>query len=90
MIRLLLLAIFGFLIYVLLTAVMRSLRGGTRPTATSGGHPEKTAGGEAMVKDPACGTYLPQSDALRARIAGRDEFFCSERCRDAWRARPDS
>jgi hypothetical protein len=30
-----------------------------------------------LVKDPVCGTYVPQETALRAR----DQFFCSEECR---------
>ncbi len=33
-----------------------------------------------LVKDPVCGTYVPQESALSAR----GEFFCSEACRDQW------
>lgn len=90
MIRMLLLVIFGFLIYVMISAVLRIFRVGAPSTESSTKRPEKSAGGETMVKDPECGTYLPQGDALRARIDGREEFFCSETCRDAYRSRPDS
>jgi hypothetical protein len=33
--------------------------------------------GGHLVKDPICGTFVPQNTALQAR----DEFFCSEECR---------
>ncbi|RME37531.1 MAG: YHS domain-containing protein, partial [Deltaproteobacteria bacterium] len=48
--------------------------------------PEKSAGGEEMVQDPVCGTYVPASDAVWARIGGKRLCFCSEECRDAYRA----
>ena len=34
-----------------------------------------------MVKDEACQTYLPRSEALRDVIDGREYFFCSKDCR---------
>jgi hypothetical protein len=30
-----------------------------------------------LVKDPVCGTYIPQATAIQAG----DQFFCSEECR---------
>jgi hypothetical protein len=30
-----------------------------------------------LVKDPVCGTYIPEASAIRAG----DQFFCSEECR---------
>ena len=36
--------------------------------------------GEIMVEDPQCGTYLPQSDAIKATIAGKQHYFCSKEC----------
>jgi len=30
-----------------------------------------------LVKDPVCGTYIPQATAIRVG----EEFFCSEECR---------
>jgi uncharacterized protein len=33
-----------------------------------------------MVKDPNCGTYIPRESAIRARIDGREYFFCSKEC----------
>ncbi|MFH1058206.1 MAG: YHS domain-containing protein [Pseudomonadota bacterium] len=39
---------------------------------------------DVMVQDPQCGTYLPQHEALRTMIQGRERYFCSEACRDAF------
>lgn len=87
MIRLLLLVLFVFVIYAMLSAVLRIFRG----TSVLNQPPpaEKSRDGEQMVKDPQCGTYLPRSDALSAKVAGQEVFFCSEACRDAYRARPE-
>jgi hypothetical protein len=41
-------------------------RDGARPTT-----------GGRLVRDPVCGTYVPEQTALSAR----NEFFCSEECR---------
>lgn len=35
-----------------------------------------------MVRDPVCGTFVPESSALAARIEGRSKHFCSKECRD--------
>ena len=43
----------------------------TGATAGSAGH---------LVKDPVCGTYVPEATALHAG----DQFFCSEDCRHKW------
>ena len=79
MIRLLLLAIFFFLLYTLWSALTHLLpRRPDRP-------PEKTDQGEDMVRDPQCGTYLPRGDALTRTVKGKRYYFCSPECRDAFR-----
>ena len=40
----------------------------------------------ALVKDPVCGTYVVRERALSASAGGETGFFCSDRCRDTWRA----
>ena len=40
------------------------------------------AGTGHLVKDPVCGTYVPQQTALSAR----NQFFCSEECRSKYLA----
>jgi hypothetical protein len=37
---------------------------------------------EDLVQDPVCRTYVPRSRVVSARIAGREEHFCSTACRD--------
>lgn len=34
-----------------------------------------------MVKDEACGTYVPNETAIREVIDGEERFFCSKDCR---------
>lgn len=35
---------------------------------------------EDLVEDPCCHAYLPLSQAYRASIDGKPEYFCSEKC----------
>lgn len=79
MIKLLILALFGFLAYTFYTMLRRSLTGGP-----PGAPREKTRQGEEMVRDPQCGTYVPRGDALEKIVNGRKYYFCSARCRDAF------
>jgi uncharacterized protein len=41
---------------------------------------------EDLVLDPVCHTYVPRSRAVLARVAGREEHFCSAECRDKAKA----
>ncbi|MDY0268532.1 YHS domain-containing protein [Trichloromonas sp.] len=82
MIKLLIFALLGFLAYTFYTLLRRSLGGGTPAIP-----PEKTRQGEEMVRDPQCGTYLPKGDALEEIIDGERYYFCSARCRDAFKAK---
>jgi hypothetical protein len=59
--------------YAALTMVRRLLlaftpAGQVGPRTTEAGH---------LVKDPVCGTYIPQATAIQAG----EHFFCSEECR---------
>ncbi len=38
-----------------------------------------------MVQDPNCEVYIPESEAIRATIDGRDHCFCSEKCAAEYR-----
>jgi uncharacterized protein len=79
---------------VLLIFVLRALNGlwggimeglGAAPRSGTGGVP---ASGVHMVRDPVCGTFVVPGRALSLAV-GRDIlYFCSTRCRDAYRARP--
>jgi len=53
----------------------------------SGGAPRRSGRpAEDLVRDRICNTYVPRSHALTAKVAGREEHFCSEACRDRARA----
>jgi uncharacterized protein len=49
------------------------------------GPPER---GVQMVRDPVCGTFLPPANAVSlSERDGTVRHFCSEKCRDAYKAR---
>lgn len=43
--------------------------------------------GVPMVRDPVCGTFIVREHAVTLSEGSRPLFFCSTRCRDAYRAR---
>ena len=44
--------------------------------------------GVKMVRDPVCGTFLPPSNAVSLTERGGEvRYFCSEKCREAYKAR---
>ena len=46
----------------------------------------RTTGGEDLVEDPLCHTYVPLSDAYKASANGKIYYFCSQKCVDEFRA----
>lgn len=82
MIKLLLFAIFAFLVYTVVSTVLRLFRS---PQGPSSSHPPSRESGESMVKDPVCGTYLPQGEAISLRRGGVEHYFCSTECRDRFK-----
>jgi uncharacterized protein len=48
--------------------------------------PERSGG--TLVRDPHCGTYVPQSRAIASRSGIETLYFCSAACRDAYERRP--
>ena len=40
-----------------------------------------------LVRDPVCGTFVVPDRALSLAVGREQHFFCSARCRDAYRAR---
>jgi YHS domain-containing protein len=41
-------------------------------------------GGEDLVEDPVCHTYVPLSQAFRKEISGNDYYFCSKQCSEKY------
>jgi hypothetical protein len=42
--------------------------------------------GGMLVRDPHCGTYVPESRALALGSGDSAQYFCSAECRDAYTA----
>ncbi|MDP2839299.1 MAG: hypothetical protein Q8O11_04520 [Syntrophales bacterium] len=45
----------------------------------------RTAGGEDLVEDPICHTYVPIGDACRTQIDGKTVYFCSPKCLEQYK-----
>jgi len=41
-------------------------------------------GGE-MIRDPACGVYIPKAKAVEGRVRGSTHYFCSPECLEKYR-----
>jgi YHS domain-containing protein len=78
--RLLLVLIGGYILYKVLwkgEPLFRIKRKQRTP------HPQKPL--EEMKKDPICGTYIPENQALKYRTGGETYYFCSEECKTKFR-----
>jgi YHS domain-containing protein len=82
------------LLFVLVLLALRAfgrLLAGVIAGASPGGGPSRSGPpqrGVQMVRDPVCGTFLPPGSAvsLTART-GAVLYFCSDKCRDAYKSR---
>jgi YHS domain-containing protein len=43
-----------------------------------------SVGGEDLVEDPVCHTYVPLSQAFKKEILGNDYYFCSKQCSEKY------
>jgi YHS domain-containing protein len=71
-------------LYYLFKGLFRS-KGGGRSSPRRSTDGARSAAGHELVKDPYCQTYIPKDTALRARIGGRERFFCSRECMEKYR-----
>ena len=58
----------------------------TRPLAPARRSQPLQRTGGTLVRDPHCGTYIPESRALTVRASSGPLHFCSAACRDEWTA----
>jgi YHS domain-containing protein len=65
-------AYIAFLIYRFITNIRRRIRPAPQSKPRLSG---------VMVKDEACGVYVPREDALRDVVGEKEYFFCSKDCR---------
>jgi hypothetical protein len=71
------------LLRLVVRAVARAFSPGpARPRAAAPPSSPQVQPPEDLVLDRVCQTHVPRSRALVARVAGREEPFCSPACRD--------
>lgn len=80
--------ILRFLLAVLLIRAVWRLLVGIVQGMTTASAPRRTRGeaAVALVRDPVCGTFVVPSRALTLGRGEKTRYFCSERCRDEYRA----
>ena len=76
MLKLLLYLGLGYMAYLVIKPVARSL--GLWPQAPR--PVEKDQEPDVLVQDPVCKTFIPRREALKAEKGGVSHFFCSEGC----------
>lgn len=81
------LLLWGIRIVILLLVVryVASLFSRSTPAPRRRGRPRvpERAGG-TLVRDPQCGTFVPESGSLSLQRDGATLHFCSSACRDGW------
>jgi len=76
MVRLLLFAVLGYILFRLLWSAVKGMfvgMGYQPPGAT-----DQSVG---LVRDPVCGTFVLPSTALTSGSGSNTRYFCSEKCR---------
>ena len=73
MARLILYALFFLFSYFVLRLLFK---GGVSKRLRTGSEREP----EELVQDPCCQTYVSKRIAVRRKIAGKDYYFCGEKC----------
>ena len=68
--------ILGYLLYLVVRAVARSL--GLWPEARRPVARDREP--DVLVQDPVCQTFIPRKEALKAEKDGKVYFFCSDGC----------
>ncbi len=87
--------LWGLLLLLIFRALGRLIRGiaqGADSASDAGprrgpARPPAPARGEAMVRDPVCGTFVVPSRAIAEKTRDGLQHFCSEACRQKYLAR---
>lgn len=84
MIRFLVLALVGLLVFLLVRAVVAALVSGVSGRARGARAPRALR--DELVKDPVCETYVPRRSALTRTAGGATYYFCGPVCAEKFRA----
>lgn len=81
-IRLLRWIIIGILVYFLFKFLFKG-----KPSGIFGKKGKTSSSGylEEMKKDPVCGTYIPESQAIKMNWKQETVYFCSKKCQDEFK-----
>lgn len=87
LLRVVLVLLLGMLVARALRKLLAGIVAGASPQqGRRDGPPER---GVQMIRDPVCGTFLPPEHAVSlTERGGAVRYFCSEKCRDSYKARP--
>jgi len=81
-------ALLFFVLFVLLVRALSQLwRGLVQGIQGSQGGPSVPTRGVQMMRDPVCGTFVVPDRAVMLSVGRERLYFCSDSCRDAYRAR---
>lgn len=80
--RILRFLVFAVLIYFLIRLVIKGNLSGFFKREKKSRSPRPL---EQMKKDPVCGTYIPESQALKLNLKKETHYFCSEACREKFK-----
>ncbi len=77
-------------VLLLIRLVLRGIASWVRGQQAKPAEAGRAGADMELVRDRICNTFVPRKSALRATLAGREEYFCGPACRDRARAALDS
>ena len=81
-------ALLFFVLFVLLVRALSQLwRGLVQGIQGTQGRASVPTRGVQMMRDPVCGTFVVPDRAVMLSVGRERLYFCSDSCRDAYRAR---
>ncbi len=84
-------AVFTLLAVRAIWKLVQGVMVGMSGPANSPRQPRESSGepaqGVQMARDPVCGTYVVPDRAVTITVGRQQVFFCSESCRDKYRAK---
>jgi YHS domain-containing protein len=87
MLRLILFVLLAIFVARAFWRLLDGIVDGASGGASRSGAPER---GVSMVRDPVCGTFVLPSSAVTLTDGRARLYFCSDACRDKYRARPST
>ena len=73
------------LVLLIVRALLMLLRGVMQGADRDGGASSRKPRGVQLVRDPVCGVYITPAKAITERSGIGTAYFCSEKCRAAWK-----